>query len=116
MTEPTQMSLAELDEAVATEVCGWNLSHIRGPNGCMYHPDDKSYRDPWMPSSSISDAFSAEGEIERRLLSAAYAENLLKIAWRGKSGRSTWYLIHASPLARCLAMLETARAAKEGKP
>lgn len=68
------------------------------------------------PSDRISDAFAAEEEIERRGMSAAYAENLIKIAWRGKSGRSTWYLIHASPLDRCRAMLETVRSAKEGKP
>lgn len=127
MKHSNEMTPVELDQAIAREVMGWTLETVAGDPEWICARDGEDLveviRGPrgdtcgcWMPSSLISDAFAAEEEIERRLMSTAYAENLMKIAWRGKSGRSTWYLIHASPLARCLAMLATVRSRDTKKP
>lgn len=115
MTDPTKMTPAELDSAIAREVMGWTLD--QDSDVWISGADAMETAKDYHPSSNISDAFAAEEEIERRKLDLEYARNLYlaKAAMMSSIAQQWLRLIRASPADRCRSLLKTVRAAKEGQ-
>lgn len=127
MTDIDAMTPAELDAAIAVEVCEWEAAELWGEaaenprqRNCHYWLGSPMFSTVnYHPSSDISQAFAAEAEIERRGLHHEYAHQLRAVvfgdAFKGLCSAEMWHLIHASAHDRCRAMLKTVRAAKEGR-
>lgn len=137
MTDPAQMTPAELDEAIATEVMNaetfyWHQrdqphKKTRDAGGIWIYAEKGGNVTAlcghdcrlWKPSSLISDTFAAEAQIEKRKLHLKYMTELEKILPANPmSDRAShwWRFTHAMPDVRCRAMLATVRSRDTKKP
>ena len=105
--EIQKMTDSQINEAIATEVMGWNV--LVGDYMDWYRKDRRFMQpvDSWNPTQDLNQCYEAEEKIIENNLQKKYLKMLESMCFL-----TTFGMVHATARQRCEAMLAAVRGAK----